>query len=492
MHICLSEFTALLRYDLLLSSDDNQRAAARKLDLLGQCDEPILALLRRQCELTRDLRGDRKLVVKRCSDLMEIARVKFYAFPFKDVPICWVELFREASLLKFTAIAVEHIWGKENEVVIDCPPPLSESQIDEMVQTIDMALILSGPPRDPIKRESVAVVMDYLQKCHVESRKLSAHEGESLAKRQKLENPKFSSSNSFTSSPGGAATEPYICRSNSISREHNLSVKAFAKHMQKPSNPDIGPEPVIITGALEGWPALENGGWSDPEYLLAKTIGGRRLVPIETGKSYVDSGFGQKIVKFKDFMDQCILHPNDSTEQGYLAQHDLFSQIPSLRNDVIIPDYCYTIPPGPHPSSPFAEAHSKHAALEEPLLNAWFGPKGTTTPLHTDPYHNILAQVVGRKYIRMYAPRESKKLYAKGIEDGIDMSNTSEVDFGILAGLDGTRHEALAAGIKFPLTKTADFMECILEPGECLYIPIGWWHYVRSLSVSFSVSFWFN
>ena len=32
----------------------------------------------------------------------------------------------------------------------------------------------------------------------------------------------------------------------------------------------------------------------------------------------------------------------------------------------------------------------------------------------------------------------------------------------------------------------------VLQPGEMLYIPPRWWHYVKSLSVSFSVSFWWK
>lgn len=45
---------------------------------------------------------------------------------------------------------------------------------------------------------------------------------------------------------------------------------------------------------------------------------------------------------------------------------------------------------------------------------------------------------------------------------------------------------------KFPLFKGAPFWDCILDQGEMLYIPPRFWHYVRSLSLSFSVSFWWE
>lgn len=496
---CIFHLCSTVRYDSLLSEDDNERAVARESDPLWRCGEPILTLLHRQCEIIRDRNGDHGLAIKRCNDMMEMAHEKFYAFPFKDVPICWIELYREASLLKFAAIGVTGVWGLEDRDS-QATPSLTECQLDDMVQTMDMALIMTGPPRDITKRESVNSTMDLLQKVHIDSLKTrQLNISQPAAKRRKMDLVGSQSSNgsapfSITdiSTTDASTTDPQINPTNGIRRAPELSLTAFSGLMHHPLEPDTGPVPIIINGALKDWPALNKQAWSDPGYLMAKTIGGRRLVPIETGISYVHEDFGQKIVKFKEFMDKYILTRGRSGEPGYLAQHDLFSQIPSLREDIMIPDYCFMAAPGPHPSSPLADAHSKLPRLEEPLLNAWFGPAGTTTPLHTDPYHNILAQVVGRKYIRLYAPRESKNLYARGTEDGIDMSNTSELDVGALAGLDGTRQNAAAARERFPRAKDADFLECILEEGECLYIPIGWWHYVRSLSVSFSVSFWFN
>jgi hypothetical protein len=270
--------------------------------------------------------------------------------------------------------------------------------------------------------------------------------------------------------------------------------------------------PMIIEGALQHWPALHERPWSSSSYLLEQTLGGRRLVPVEVGKSYTDEGWGQKIITFKEFMETYMLNvdpavqtPEEPCKMGYLAQHDLFAQIPSLRADIGIPDYCYCNPaPSPHLT------HIKPTAkLEEPLLNAWFGPAGTVSPLHTDPYHNILAQVVGYKYVRLYAPEYTEKLYPRSIdENGVDMSNTSQVDMDeamrVLSekpcwqGEEDMNKQDLEQArqrdfeTEFPNFGSAPFIEGILAPGECLYLPVGWWHYIRSLTPSFSVSFWFN
>ena len=84
--------------------------------------------------------------------------------------------------------------------------------------------------------------------------------------------------------------------------------------------------------------------------------------------------------------------------------------------------------------------------------------------------------MVGTKYVRLYPPKESDRLYPRQGKD----SNTSSVD------LDGVDEGA------FPLFKEASCCHVTLTAGECLFIPRGWWHYVRSTEASFSVSFWWN
>ncbi|HZU30878.1 MAG TPA: cupin-like domain-containing protein, partial [Candidatus Angelobacter sp.] len=42
---------------------------------------------------------------------------------------------------------------------------------------------------------------------------------------------------------------------------------------------------------------------------------------------------------------------------------------------------------------------------------------------------------------------------------------------------------------RFPLMRKVEILTITLEAGEFLFIPIGWWHWVKALEVSISVSF---
>lgn len=210
-----------------------------------------------------------------------------------------------------------------------------------------------------------------------------------------------------------------------------------------------------------------------------------------------------------DWMANTILRLCEVAEEiGYLAQHDFFAQIPALRNDFSIPDYCYaSIPSPPTTGQSIRNGVSNNDADDNETssrisINAWFGPANTISPLHTDPHHNILTQIIGDKFIRLYSPTQTPNLYPRGKEDGdlgIDMSNTSQVDIGVgmrVAEDNGfetvTEEQRKDFEERFPKFKDAEFVEGVLRPGECLFIPKGWWHYVRSLSPSISVSFWWD
>ena len=400
--------------------------------------------------------------------LIRLARSKIHSYQFSQVPTCWRRLFTDASIYEAACIIRERVsaatMALKNGIQEDGMRDNLNNEdewVEKVVGLLDMALIMAGAPeRSDMIEEVLAALQVWVEDTeHLPSRK----------RRRKYED-RFPTVNGDL--PSIEQQIPRYCEP---------SMEQFETHLSNA-------RPVVITNALTHWPAVGSRPWGTPSYLLSKTFRGRRLIPVEIGRSYIDANWGQRIMTFREFMDRYMLSGSVPDEEnlksvGYLAQHDLFAQIPSLRNDISIPDYCYTDPPPPAPGTPLS-LKTQPEKLEEPLLNAWFGPPGTISPLHTDPYHNILCQVVGRKYVRLYSPDESSKLYPSNVGgEGVDMSNTSQVD---------VEGNALERNVNFPLFKEAQYVETILAQGEALYVPVGWWHYVRSLDASFSVSFWWN
>ena len=460
------------------------------------------------------------------------ADAQLHVFPFQDVRTCWRRLFTDASVILAakevrdgladadTAVGLERGGGEGKEVQEDVPRRVGEKRsrdangndddhlqsqqptvpapesdplwLTTAVRYLDMALIMAGG----CMRERV--IEEFFRQLGLFITEKTTNFLEPTRKR-----PKFSIKASHTLL-GVFSDEP--TREPVLEfpiKRCLMTLPAFQRHLDS-----TAPSPLVLEGVIDHWPARRERPWRSLEYLLRKTLGGRRLVPVELGRSYTDDGWGQKIVPFGEFLDHYIVRGSQGQQStrssadkvneeskaskedeiAYLAQHDLFAQVPELRSDISIPDLCYT----EHSTQVDGTIGAINAKkrLDEPLINAWFGPAGTISPLHTDPYHNILAQVVGKKYVRLYSPLETERLEPRGEENGIDMSNTSGIPVDLLEmGPLGVENDEEGRWDEF---EKARYVETVLSEGDCLYIPVGWWHYVRSLTVSFSVSFWWN
>eukprot|EP00920_Eleutheroschizon_duboscqi_P040492 GHVT01096923.1.p1 GENE.GHVT01096923.1~~GHVT01096923.1.p1 ORF type:complete len:459 (+),score=13.06 GHVT01096923.1:899-2275(+) len=216
-------------------------------------------------------------------------------------------------------------------------------------------------------------------------------------------------------------------------------------------------KPVILKGAVSSWPAINK--WTSINYL--QKVAGRRTVPVEIGSTYTSSKWTQKLLTVGDFLHKYI-NNSDTSGIAYVAQHELLEQIPRFNRDVPTPDYALC------------------GSTDTLIRMFWLGPAGTISPLHTDNYENVFAQVVGYKYVRVYHPQYTPNMYP--FKEGL-MTNTSGVTPDILSIVDKE---------KFPDFHEAPYFEAILEPGDLLYIPYNWWHTFKSLSTSISISLWFD
>jgi hypothetical protein len=105
----------------------------------------------------------------------------------------------------------------------------------------------------------------------------------------------------------------------------------------------------------------------------------------------------------------------------------------------------------------------------------WLGPAGTVTPLHCDYDDNLFAQVWGQKRFLLYPPHHAEFLYLQQANPALSGSPFDP---------DAPDYAA------FPLARQARQMECVVQAGEMLFLPAGWFHHVRAETFSLSANRW--
>ena len=105
----------------------------------------------------------------------------------------------------------------------------------------------------------------------------------------------------------------------------------------------------------------------------------------------------------------------------------------------------------------------------------WLGPAGTVTPLHCDYDDNVFAQIWGSKRIFLAPPHHDEFLYPR---------EANAILFGSPFDPEAPDFE------RFPLARQAATVEVIVNPGDMLYVPAGWYHQVRALTFSLSSNRW--
>jgi lysine-specific demethylase 8 len=203
---------------------------------------------------------------------------------------------------------------------------------------------------------------------------------------------------------------------------------------------------VVLRGAAAGWPAL--GTWT-PERLRA--LGADLEVHVEVGNA-VQGANPRRRTTLGGYLDD-LASGRAEAEQLYLAVFDLFGRFPELLADVDL---------------------SLLTGQVVRYRRGWIGARGTVSGFHRDIGDNVLAQVRGRKLVKLVAPADDDRMYLSRKYDFLTECSDVDVDH-----WDAARHPAFA---------DADVGDVVLAPGDVLFIPTGWWHYTRALDTSISVN----
>jgi hypothetical protein len=238
-------------------------------------------------------------------------------------------------------------------------------------------------------------------------------------------------------------------RAAEIERRSSLSREEFLERYYAPGRP------VILTGEMDGWPALAR--WS-PEY-LRKTVGAA-LIEYQGGHNASDrfemyKDAHKREMPFDAFIDLiCRADGNDAYMTAYNSARNA-GALAALHPDVgflskfLSPD------------------------VEQPNGMLWIGPAGTVTSLHHDLTNNLIAQIVGRKKLMIVPAADTAKMY-----------NHHHL-FSEITDLD----DAVRDRQRFPLLEGVKIHDVTLNPGEMIYMPLGWWHQVTSCDFSVTATY---
>ncbi len=228
-----------------------------------------------------------------------------------------------------------------------------------------------------------------------------------------------------------------------IDRRHNLSATDFFIDYYAANRP------VIVSGWIDHWPARR---WT-LEYL--STSCGELDVEIMWGRDgnadyETRSHDFKKREKFRDFVAR--LATADSDDFYLVANNGFFKQ------------------PGTHVLlADFAPLARIQQPADLAQTNFWLGPKGTVTPLHHDSSNILFKQIIGHKLFKFISPLQTPDVYNH---------------LGVFSAVDPDAPDLA----RYPQFGRCAVIEETVGPGDVVFIPVGWWHHVRSLEASLSLS----
>lgn len=248
-----------------------------------------------------------------------------------------------------------------------------------------------------------------------------------------------------------------------IERRHHLSYEEFASQYLYPL------KPVIVTDVLQKWPAMTR--WT-PEFFKEEFGEMKFQLNEDPGQDAGYKGNEQGVeYTMARFIDR-VMASTDEDPAPYFRNRVLYDMFPTLKADIQpLPEYFFpNWLPERYAVRYVTEVLNRGAAIE-----LFIGGRGGSFPvLHYDGAgcHAFLMQLYGRKEYTVFPPDQEEFLYPS--PDRENLSSIRDIE-----------HPDLE---KFPLFEKAVPTKFYLEPGELLFVPSHWWHTVKILTPSITLS----
>jgi hypothetical protein len=207
--------------------------------------------------------------------------------------------------------------------------------------------------------------------------------------------------------------------------------------------------PLVIKGLTKNWPAHDK--WT-PEYL--KQVVGDKVVPLyDSSKADPSKPINSATthMPFPEYMDLIRSTPTELR----IFFFNIFKHAPQLMDDIVMPK-------------------DLMGGFLESMPAMFFGGSNSVTFLHydIDLPHIFHTHFGGRKHVILFENKWKRRLYCipnatYALED-YDVLNPDTKKFSALEGVEGT--------------------EVFLEHGDTLFMPTGYWHWMKYLDGSYSLS----
>jgi hypothetical protein len=234
-----------------------------------------------------------------------------------------------------------------------------------------------------------------------------------------------------------------------VDRVERITSSEFKEEYYRPM------KPLVITGLSRQWPAFEKWNWDYFKSILGQVevgvynnIKSDAYTPVNTADDYMHFG---------DYIEMVRKGPVELR----IFLFNLFEHAPRMISDFSWPDQLM-----------------KGFVKRYPML--FVGGKGSVTHMHfdIDLSHILHTQFAGRKRVLLFPFDEQYKLYRKPWEP------LSLVNFEKYFDPENNKLDLS----KFPAVRFARGYEVILEHGDTLFMPAGYWHHMEYLDSGFAMS----